>query len=314
MTDSYAGFRSDFVHFSLSLTSPCDLSLPNRPDSPKSDTERHLDGRNGYNSFHFTPVAIIHFKRWWKLFDSSMSLPIRTGRLFPSAQAPSPKFGRHCATIKYRFSLAPLFISHTYRQSTWEEWRQGETSVLGLKGKIGRFNVDLHQRLQEMVIWRPEMSESKHVKHKVFYMAEADLDSVDLRAVMAMFDEPEKAQFAPPEAADAEEAAPKLLFDQYLARDDEQEWVNVDDFRDSVANWPYAGAPRVHLLPFMTCPRFTYYRHQDALTPPVDQDSPPDGTGCGTSPERPKSKFGSEPSHTCLMGSATGASSAPALR
>ncbi|GAA5985789.1 hypothetical protein JCM10908_007112 [Rhodotorula pacifica] len=305
--DSFAGFRSDFIHFSLSLTSPCDLPLPNRPESQYEDEKAGNPNRKGYSSFHFTPVALLHFRRWWKLFDGCMSLPIRQGKLFPSAQLPSPKFGRHTATIKYRFALAPLFISHTYRQLDWEEWRNGECSVLGLKGKIGRFNVDLHQRAQEMVIHRPEMSQSKHVTHKVFYMAEVDLDSVDLRAIMAVFEEPEKAEFAPSQSSDEEDAAPKPDFDEFLVEQDEREWVNLDDFKDSVGNWPYAGEPRVHLLPFMLCPRFTYYRHSDAATPPTEdqRDSQTgDEHSPATPPELPKSKFGSEASHTCLMGSA----------
>lgn len=295
------------MHFSLSLTSPCNLSLPNRPETRLEDEKAGSPNKKGFNSFHFTPVALVHFRRWWKLFDGCMSLPIRQGKLFPSAQPPSPKFGRHTATIKYRFALAPLFISHTYRQHDWEEWRNGETSVLGLKGKIGRFNVDLHQRAQEMVIRRPEMSESKHVTHKVFYMAEVDVDSVDLRAIMAVFDEPEKAEFAPAEVGDAdEEAAPKPDFDEFLVTEEEREWVNVDDFKDSVGSWPFAGEPRIHLLPFMMCPRFTYYRHKEAGAPPTDEREAGASDSPATPPDRPASKFGDEASHTCLMGSAEG--------
>lgn len=302
--DSFAKFRSDFVHFSLSLTSPLDLSLPNRPDAPDPEGANIDDvGSGGYNSFHFTPVALLHFRRWWKLFDGCMSLPIRQGKLFPSAQKPSPKFGRHTATIKYRFALAPLFISHTYRQNSLADWRRGQTTVLGLKGKIGRFNVDLHQRAQEMVIRRPEMKESKHVIHKAFYMAEVDLDSVDLRAIMGIFDEPEKAHFAPPAAPEEEEATPRVSFDEYLVRDNEQEWINTDDFRDSFGGWPHSSKPNIYLMPFMACPRFTYYRQKDAAPPP-DEDE--DASAAATPPERPKSKFGDELSHTCLMGCATG--------
>ena len=43
----------------------------------------------GYNSLHFSPQASTHFWAWWRLFDGSMSLPIRQGKLFPSAQPPS---------------------------------------------------------------------------------------------------------------------------------------------------------------------------------------------------------------------------------
>jgi len=313
IVDSFAGFRSDFIHFSLSLTSPANLPLPGRDDHHAADADNQYSGRNGYNSFHFSPHAMTHFHRWWKLFDGCMSLPVRQGRLFPSVQAPSPKFGRHTATIKYRFSLAPLFISHTYRQETWADWERGETTVLGMKGKIGRFNVDLHQRTQEMVIRRPEMSESKTVKHKAFYMAEIDLDGLDLRTITAIFSEPLKADVAPADAnADDEASTPIPSYDDdYTVRPEDREWVNLNDFHDSMYTMPVDDGhdePRLRIMPFMVCPRFTYYRHKDSAPTKDGDDESADGLEASTPPEKPKTKFGSEFSHTCLMGRATGAS------
>ncbi|KPV73207.1 uncharacterized protein RHOBADRAFT_54988 [Rhodotorula graminis WP1] len=311
IVDSFAGFRSDFIHFSISLTSPANLRLPGRDQEPDA-ADVQYSGNDGYNSFHFSPHAMTHFHRWWKLFDGCMSLPVRQGRLFPSVQAPSPKFGRHTATIKYRFSLAPLFISHTYRQETWAEWERGETTVLGMKGKIGRFNVDLHQRTQEMVIRRPEMSESKTVKHKAFYMAEIDLDGLDLRTITAIFSEPLKADVAPADANADDEAStpiPAANDDDYTVRPEDREWVNLNDFHDSMYTMPVDdghGEPRLRILPFMVCPRFTYYRHKDsAPTKDGDDDESGDGLEASTPPEKPKTKFGNEFSHTCLMGRAT---------
>ncbi|GAA5855492.1 hypothetical protein JCM9279_006025 [Rhodotorula babjevae] len=309
IVDSFAGFRSDFIHFSLSLTSPANLALPNR-DQEADDADVQYSGKNGYNSFHFSPHAMTHFHRWWKLFDGCMSLPVRQGRLFPSVQAPSPKFGRHTATIKYRFSLAPLFISHTYRQETWAEWERGETTVLGMKGKIGRFNVDLHQRTQEMVIRRPEMSESKTVKHKAFYMAEIDLDGLDLRTITAVFAEPLKADVAPADAnADDEASTPIPSYDDdYTVRPEDREWVNLNDFHDSMYTMPVddgLDGPRLRIMPFMVCPRFTYYRHKDSAPTKDGDDESADGHEASTPPEKPKTKFGNELSHTCLMGRAT---------
>ncbi|CDR46544.1 RHTO0S12e05996g1_1 [Rhodotorula toruloides] len=304
--DSFAGFRSDFVHFSLSLTSPANLSLPNLKNSTSSAGSVDYSGEHGYNSFHFTPNAMTHFIRWWKLFDSSMSLPIRQGKLFPSAQAPSPKFGRHTATIKYRFSLAPLFISHTYRQDNWQDWARGETTVLGIKAKIGRFNVDLHQRAQEMVIRRPEMSETKTVTHKVFYMAEVDLDSLDLRTITAIFREPEKAELAPPDIDPEDDVSPAPTYDDFVLSEDDHDWVNLNDYHDSIYTMPVEEEPRMRIMPFIVSPRFTYYRHKDAT---MSKDWPEEnGSSNGTSgspAEKPKTKFGDEKSHTCLMGCAT---------
>lgn len=302
--DSFAGFRSDFVHFSISLTSPATLDLPGHSDA-SSDASVDYAGEQGYNSFHFTPHANTHFVRWWKTFDGTMSLPIRQGKLFPSAQAPSKKFGKHCATIKYRFSLAPLFISHTYRQESWSEWARGETTVLGLKGKIGRFNVDLHQREQEMSIRRSEMSESKLVKHKAFYMAEIDLDAVDLRTITACFKEPEKAYVAPVDAETEDEHTPAPSAEPFEIADEDVDWINMNDFNDASYTMPDR-QPQLRLLPLMSCPRFTYYRHTDAApVKDTDEDSIRDLLDL-TSHEKGKTKFGKEASHTCLMGCATG--------
>ncbi|GAA6011720.1 hypothetical protein JCM10207_004222 [Rhodosporidiobolus poonsookiae] len=305
VADSFAGFRSDFVHFSISLTSPATLDLPGRHDAA-SDASVDYAGEHGYNSLHFTPSANTHFARWWKTFDGTMSLPIRQGKLFPSAQAPSKKFGKHCATIKYRFSLAPLFISHTYRQENWAEWARGETTVLGLKGKIGRFNVDLHQREQEMSIRRPEMSESKTVKHKAFYMAEIDLDAVDLRTITACFKEPEKAYVAPVDAEAEEGAAPQPDFDKYSASEDDRDWINLNDFNDASYTMPDR-QPHLRVLPLMSCPRFTYYRHTGNV--PVKETDTDDASDLDhlMPHERAKTKFGKEETHTCLMGHAADA-------
>ncbi|BGP27835.1 hypothetical protein Rt10032_c13g5178 [Rhodotorula toruloides] len=304
--DSFAAFRSDFIHFSLSLTSPANLSLPNRKNSTSSEGSVDYSGENGYNSFHFTPNAMTHFIRWWKLFDSSMSLPIRQGKLFPSAQAPSPKFGRHTATIKYRFSLAPLFISHTYRQDNWQDWARGETTVLGIKAKVGRFNVDLHQRAQEMVIRRPEMSETKTVTHKVFYMAEVDLDSLDLRTITAIFREPEKAELAPPDIDPEDDVSPARTYDDFLLSEDDQDWVNLNDYHDSIYTMPVEEEPRMRIMPFIICPRFTYYRHKYAtLSKDWTEENGLSNGDADVPTEKPKTKFGDEKSHTCLMGCAT---------
>lgn len=274
---------------------------------------------------HFTPNAMTHFSRWWKLFDGTMSLPIRQGKLFPSAQAPSKKFGKHCGTIKYRFSLAPLFISHTYRQEELSEWQNGSTTILGVKGKIGRFNADLHQREQEEVIQHKLTGETKRVIHKHFNMIEMDLTGLDLRVISANFKEHEKSDlmeqiqrehphFTAEEGGETdaegftEDIRPSLS-------EEEMDWVDLDDYRDPLCAILDDRDPAVKILPFMASPRFTYYRDSDARyaqqDSPKQTDSP---TSTETSHEdemdpaekgRPVTKFGTESSHTCLMGCAT---------
>jgi hypothetical protein len=240
-----------------------------------------------------------------------MSLPIRHGPVFPSTGAPSKKFGKHCATIKYRFSIAPLYISHTYAQDSWAEWRRGETSAVGLKAKIGRFNVDLHQREQETVTRRDSEEEPKIVRHKAFYMAEVDLDSVDLRVVTALFQEPEKATIPIPESeqdeAEAEDSLPSP--ESFEGSQEDAEWYDLNDFNDSGHVFQDED-PKIRVFPFLVSPRFTYFRHVEAApAQEAGEHSPSSSHEHSNGPIKPTTKFGTEASHTCLMGRATGTSS-----
>jgi hypothetical protein len=51
--DAYKSFRSNFIHFSMSVVSPTQTR------TPRSSVE-------GYNAFHFTPKGFAHFFAWWK--------------------------------------------------------------------------------------------------------------------------------------------------------------------------------------------------------------------------------------------------------
>lgn len=113
--DSYAGFRSDFIHFSTSIISPL----------------KH-GGENRHNSFHLTPKTFAHFWSWWHLFDGVLSLPIRQGSLFPDSRPPSKKFGHHLATIKYRITFSPLYIAHVYKVDSGDAWSAGESRCVGV--------------------------------------------------------------------------------------------------------------------------------------------------------------------------------------
>lgn len=233
-----------------------------------------------------------------------MSLPIRQGALFPSEQPPSKKFGKHCATIKYRASLAPLFISHAYRQESWNEWANGETTLVGLKGKVGRFNIDMHQREQEETVRKPNSEQTKTIRRKAFCFAEIDCDGVDLRVVSAVFQEPEK-QDAMPENIDAELDEDTLPAKDYSFDAELHPWIDLDDYVDAIYTIPDQ-TPRARVIPFIVCPRFTYTRQADPRKE-LEQDGE-DSSNVPTSvaSNRPRSKFGVEPSHTCLMGSAIG--------
>lgn len=55
--DSYEGFRSDFIHFSVSLVAPNGNESAHRTQEDMPDS---------VNSLHFAPKASHHFLSWWK--------------------------------------------------------------------------------------------------------------------------------------------------------------------------------------------------------------------------------------------------------
>jgi hypothetical protein len=301
--DSFAGFRSDFIHFSLSITSPME-----RAEMGRLNVEPGPPGRAGYNSMHFSPEAVTHFWAWWGLFNSALSLPVRQGSLFPSATSPSKKFGRHCATLKYRFNIAPLFVAHTYTQEDLPQWRKGETWVVGIKGKIGQFHVDLHQREQDEVIRRPGTDSYKRSLHKTFYQAEVDCTEVDLRVVSARFSEPEKRYVVPGnEDNDNDDVDVTLQDDDLIGARAELDWIDHDDYVDLSTTFRDE-EPVIRILPVLSSPRFTYYRQPSSGD---DPRSTGDDSGSQSDPEPDPNapvitKFGDEDTHTCLIGQATG--------
>ncbi|KAI0347243.1 hypothetical protein BDW22DRAFT_1322640 [Trametopsis cervina] len=259
--DSYNGFRSDFIHMSISLTS-----------SLHGDT-----GRN--SSIHLSPAVFAHFWSWWGLFGPQ-SLPIRQGRRYKHKRPISPKFGRHLATLKYKFDIPGLFLTHTYRDESKDTWADGVTPILGVKAKIGHFTADLHQRAQEVTITTAKGV--KTVINKKFYAVEVVMVEVELRALLAVFTDPLKLQ-VPIEATHVESG--------YRSREDmptvgiTSPWVDLDDFRDP--EWEPPSFPEMHALPMVWCPRFTYFKRLDDSTQKDREES---------------TKFGEEDSHVCFLG------------
>ena len=326
------------MHFSISVTSPI-------PEEPARDVDGRCESAwpgiaarrtEEANGFHFAPGLMARFWSVWRLFDSAMSLPIRTGALFPSPQPPSKKFGRHTATIKYRLDVAPLYLAHTYKQDSLADWPRGVTTVLGVKGKIGHLRVDLHQRAQEETILRPERNETTTVQHKRFY--EAEIDAIEIQACVlhATFHDPIKAHVERFEGDGDGDPAMDLPGDAHPFKDADK-WIDADDYNDvgfepvapftpterdtsaHAAATEQIDEPKYRVQSFMTCPRMTYYRRpvntaqpeggerrgerQDTLSSDDDDD---EGGATLTEAPPPKSKFGDEASHKCLIGNAAG--------
>ncbi|TCD68203.1 hypothetical protein EIP91_011375 [Steccherinum ochraceum] len=262
--DSYNGFRSDFIHLSISLTSSTAVSKT----------------RN-FSSIHLSPGLFSHFWAWWTLFDT-ISLPIRQGRRYKHKRPLSPKLGQHLATIKYRISVPKLFISHAYMDQSSDAWADGVTPFVGTKAMIDFFQVDMHQRAQETSITGPDGT-TKTTMHKPFSAVEVVLKGLELRALLAIFSDPLK-EAVPLECSPIGSAYRNRENIPVIGPD--SPWIDLDDFVET--DWSAPGIPILHLLPVMSCPRFTYFRHASKAAANENRVE--------------VSKFDNEDTHLCLLG------------
>ncbi|KAI3404212.2 FMP27 [Candida oxycetoniae] len=162
--DSYAGFRSEYIHMAISLTA---------------------DRENAYNAIHLSPGAFTQFFAWWKLFASNMMLPIRKGPLFGESKK-KVKFSQHLFTNKFSFFLKSLFISHIYRDEIVDV-EEDRIECVGLRAKMDEFSVDLHQRKEPVTLYHEELSKETKVMKMVFNVGEVVLSKIDMRVVRASF-------------------------------------------------------------------------------------------------------------------------------
>ncbi|KAF8897633.1 golgi-body localization protein domain-containing protein [Infundibulicybe gibba] len=263
--DSFNGFRSDFIHLSISLASSTNPTSRSNPQP---------------SSFHLTPKSFTHFWSWWALFEGVLSLPIRQGTYFPPRPV-SPKLGRHLATLKYRITIPRVFVMHAYVDDSRETWADGLTPWIGVKGMIDEFQADMHQRDQESVVPGLVPNAPKVTRRKPFYAAELVLKGVDLRALLAIFSEPLK--------KDVPISFPSQR-SNYRTRNDlpstdlASPWYDTDDFVET--DWTMPSPQMFHLLPVANIPHFTYFKRNLA----------------NFHDEGGSSKFGNEESHTCLLG------------
>lgn len=304
-TDSFYRWRSDFSHLGLSITSP------QGGLSAYGETWKETGGAN---NLYFSPLAWQHFWAWMRLFDSAMGLPIRQGKLFPNSPPPSPKFGRQLGTIKYRFDIAPLFISHLYQQYSRSDWANGVSTMLGLKARLGVFHVDMHQRQQEMVKERPEMQEAKKGYHKPFYEAEADFSDIDLRTLVGRFADQAK-ELVPYDQIDADDDLESFFYvpavssdghSSHRSTDVDKGWYDVNDFIEVDTLLPGESDPKIRLIPTMTCPHYNFYRRYDSRREHKAKAKESTTLEESDADQLERTKFGNEcpQTHTCLIGKA----------
>ena len=234
-----------------------------------------------YSSIHLSPGLFSHFWAWWTLFGG-ISLPIRQGRRYKHKRPLSPKFGQHLATIKYRISVPTLFIAHAYMDQSSDAWADGVTPFVGCKAMIDQFQADMHQRVQETTITEPDGTK-KTTTHKPFSAIEVVLKGLELRALLAIYSEVLK-QSVPLDCSP--------IGSTYRNRDNipviepNSHWIDLDDFVET--DWRSDGIPILHLLPVMSCPRFTYFRRAAPASANENRTE--------------VSKFDDEDTHLCLLG------------
>ncbi|KAK9478624.1 golgi-body localization protein domain-containing protein [Lipomyces japonicus] len=286
--DSYAGFRSNYIHLALSVLSPRNRKWTALKNVPPSLTS--------YNTVHLSPKAFTHFFEWWGLFAGNMSLPIKSGKLFTNQDEPSKKFGRHLATIKYQFVLEPLFISHMYLHKRLEDWEKKSIHSIGLKGRTDSFMMDLHQRREITTYMDHQLNIQRSRRHMKLNVGEVDFHSADIRVVTVIFKErsPEELfnQISSVSGTDSPTGSTSStpLLGKFKVKDNDLTWVDMDDFIEVDSLISSHNLSTVKVLPWLYAPRITYYRR-------TEHDHGKE------SPDSEKvSTFGNEPSHDCLLG------------
>jgi hypothetical protein len=266
--DSFSQFRSDFVHFSLSLTSP---------------VKERITLFNAASSVHLSGLTFAHFWHWWELFDNTLSLPIMQGKLFPDARPTTPKFGQHLATIKYRISVSKLFISHVYAQDAVGAWDEGISRMVGIKLGVSDFQADLHQRDQLM-----DATHDHPPRHqKVFNAAEVTTEDISLVAMYAVFRETRC-------ESQSDTDRTKSPWDEMAQLEPESKWASMNDWIE--LDWDRREEPEIYIADIANCPYFVYFKTAPSI---VNHDR--------TEKQKPsESRFQGEDTHSCMMGSELG--------
>ncbi|KAJ3512535.1 hypothetical protein NLJ89_g3461 [Agrocybe chaxingu] len=264
--DSFNGFRSDFIHLSVSLAS--------------STKSKDLKGDPKSSNLYLTPKLFAHFWSWCSLFDGALTLPIRQGSYHPTRPI-SPKLGRHLSTLKYRISILHLYFVHGYIDDSRETWVDGVTPWVGMKGKVDELQADMHQREEESTVPGPIPNTSRTVRRKPFYAAELILKGLELRTMLATFSEPLKQNV---QITSSPQRSNYRKHSNLPTIPSTSIWHDLDDFVE--LDWTSKDLPTLHLLPVVACPHFTYFKRNSDLS----------------KSDTHSSKFGSEHSHICLLG------------
>ncbi|KAH8550740.1 golgi-body localization protein domain-containing protein [Umbelopsis sp. PMI_123] len=170
--DAYTGFRSHFIHFSVSIVQ-------------NTNTNRPFDA---VNALHLSPGFVDHFLQWFRLFGGGMGLPIRAGPLFPKPDTrATKKFGKHMSTVKYKIVTDNLFIGWFEKDEQSLYSINGTGHTVGMKALVSSFKVDLHQRRIITKIDSDELGTERIKPHWLLNEAQIQLSDLDLRVVQATY-------------------------------------------------------------------------------------------------------------------------------
>lgn len=152
-----------------------------------------------------------------------------------------------------------------------------------VKAFLEHFKADMHQREEETHFSQHEGDEPKILRHKPFSAVDVVITGIDLRALFAIFAEPQKKSIPLKESLPSVTTFWKHMDPSLLS----STWVDMDDFTE--IDWlPSDEKPNLHLHEAAHCPRFVYFKRSRAISP--------EDTG------QSHTKFGDEETHVCLMG------------
>ncbi|CAK7892929.1 protein Fmp27p, mitochondrial [[Candida] anglica] len=226
--DSYSGFRSDYIHMAISLTS-------------------NNEGCN--NAIHLSPGVFKQLFSWWVLFSGNMMLPIRRGPLFGDLKE-DKKFSQHLYTNKFLFDFSDVFISHIYRDETVD----GDKDIIeciGVRGKMQHFVLDLHQRKEHQIEVHEGLDRKKKIKKMNFNIGESHLKGIDLRAVHSRFDHDIYSKVD--EKYDDKDST-------YWTFDGNSSWFDIDDYEEAYIPALKKNRRDVKIYPLMYTECFSYFR------------------------------------------------------
>lgn len=265
--DTYKGFRTSFIHMSFGVYSSEHGSI---------------------NSLYLAPYALTHFLKWWNLFHTYTSGPIRQGRLFTDLLQNKTKFGRALFTIAYQLHLKRLMVTHIYRHITtqYDLEKDSKITFTGLKGRFDSLKIDLHQKRIKLTHTDQKLNKSKPVWKLKMSRGEIDCAEADIRILSTVFDQNAVKEILTTGLDGILEDEPSRPMSQrdveYLR---ESEWYDFEDYIDLNQVSLGSSLPlKLEAIPLLYSPRISYFRK-------VNDDGYV--LAC---------PFGTEESHNCLIG------------